>query len=206
MADPLLTTFYFVRHGQSVARARNIVQGVGLDIPLTEAGLRQAEAAAARLAGERFDRIFSSRAKRCRDTAAVIRRHHPDTPYEELGELNERSKGEAEGMDKDAFAVKYPEIIAAWSREEDPRVPGGESFADVETRAWPVIERLLETGAGSAQLVVGHGNVFRVVIGRMLGVPHGMRARIAQGYCAVSVCTYDHDRKRWSVECLNRLP
>jgi broad specificity phosphatase PhoE len=173
---------------------------------LTAEGKAQAERLAETLLGFRFASIRSSHALRAKETAAPIRARLPGVPYEEVPELVERSKGEAEGMSKIEFDRRYPEILAAWAREEDPRVPGGESYADVEARAWPVIERILETGTGETHLVVGHGNVFRVIVGRMLGMPYGQRSRIAQDYCAIDVCAYDHDRNRWSVECLNRLP
>jgi broad specificity phosphatase PhoE len=200
------TTIVLARHGRSQAADQGIVQGKGLAVPLSDEGQAQAERLAVALAHFNFDGIYSSPALRARETAAPIRVKFPEVRYEELPELSERSKGEAEGMKKDEFDARYPEILAAWSREEDPRVPGGENFADVEARAWPVILRILEDGAGGTRLIVGHGNVFRVLIGRMLGVPMGSRSRIAQGYCAINVCVFDHEKKRWSVECLNHVP
>ncbi|OGL72397.1 hypothetical protein A3F28_02100 [Candidatus Uhrbacteria bacterium RIFCSPHIGHO2_12_FULL_57_11] len=200
------TTLYLVRHGQSEARARNIVQGVGLDIPLTPEGVIQAARAAGVLAGYKFDKIFSSTAVRARDTAAIIRRRHPGVPYEEIAELNERSKGVTEGMTKDDFAAKYPEIIEQWNKEEDARPPGGENFEDVANRVVPTIERHVAGDAkGSSFLYVIHGNVIRAILGHILDVPHRLRPRIEQDYCAFNVARYDHERARWSVECVNRV-
>lgn len=200
------TTIVLARHGKSEAAAKGLVQGTGLAVPLTVEGRIQAERLADALAGFGFATIVSSPAVRARETAEAVRARFPGVPYAEISELVERSKGESEGMRKADFDSRYPEIVAAWAREEDPRVPGGESFEDVEARAWPVLDRLVREGAGKTHLVVGHGNVFRVLLGRMLGMPHGMRARIGQGYCGISICSYDHDRDRWSVESLNRLP
>lgn len=63
-----------VRHGQPawVRDGRNVV-----DPPLTELGLRQADAMAQRLAGESFDAVFVSPLQRARQTAAPL--------YERLG-------------------------------------------------------------------------------------------------------------------------
>ena len=107
-------------------------------------------------------------------------------------------------MTNEAFAKEYPGILDAWSREEDPQVAGGESFADVEARVMPVIEQHIQAHAGETLLYVGHGNVFRVMLGAMLDVPAGKRNRIAQDYCAISTAEYDHERKRWNIRSVNK--
>lgn len=206
MGNPLTTTLVFVRHGESEARARNIVQGVGLDIPLTPAGVAQAERAAEALSAFSFDKIFSSTALRARDTASIIRKKFPDALYAEFAELNERSKGITEGMNKDEFAIKYPEIIEQWNREEDVKPPGGENFEDVANRVVPIIERhVREDSRGATYLYVIHGNVIRAILGHILEMPHRYRPRIEQGYCAISVAKYRHESGRWAVDCVNRV-
>ncbi len=201
------TKLILVRHGRSEAAEKGIVQGVGLSIPLTAAGREQADRLAALLSEFKFDKIFSSTALRAKETAEPIRKFHPDAPFEELSELNERSKGEAEGLLKEEFNARYPKILEEWNREEDTRVPGGENFADVHDRVVPVIEKhVSEDKTGSTYLYVIHGNVIRAIIGHMLEIPHRFRPRLAQDYCAINVCIYDHERRRWTVECLNRAP
>lgn len=197
------TTFYFIRHAESSAKEKGIVQGAGLAVPLTEKGKWQTEALAARLRDEKFDAIFASQALRAIDTAKPLRALFPTVPYQECAELNERSKGEAEGMTKEAFKKKYPDIEAAWKREEDPRVPGGESFSDVEKRVIPLIERHTKEFAGKRLLYVFHGNTIRVILGALLGVPANLRHRIAQGYCAVSVAEHDAEENRWHIIKMN---
>jgi broad specificity phosphatase PhoE len=139
------------------------------------------------------------------DTAAEIRKFHPNTPYEELAILVERSKGEAEGMDRDAFRINYPATQDAWDRELDARPPGGENFEDVHSRVIPVIDRhVREHGPGATLLYVLHGNVNRVILGHMMNVPHRFQPRIVQGYCALNIAEYNHVTGRWAVECINR--
>src|SRR5580698_922213 len=156
-----MTTFILVRHAESAAKERNLVQGKGLDMPLTESGLKQARRLADVLKDEHIDRIFTSTAKRTIDTAAPLIAIRPNTPVEAIYEFHERSKGDAEGMDKKEFARVYADIEAAWAREEDPRPAGGESFADVEGRVMPVIQSHAQKYPGERLLYVGHGNVFR---------------------------------------------
>ncbi|MBM3272662.1 histidine phosphatase family protein [Candidatus Kaiserbacteria bacterium] len=198
------TRFLMIRHAQSVAKALDIVQGRGLDVPLSDKGKEQGEKLAS-VAGElQFDRMFSSTAVRARETARFIRRAHPAVPYEETAVLVERSKGDAEGMTNTAFDAAYPDILEAWSREEDPRPAGGESFADVEARIMPLVREHCEKYAGETILYVGHGNAFRVILGAMLGIPAHMRNRIAQDYCALSIAEYDSERDRWKVLRINQ--
>ena len=201
------TRLFIVRHAQSVAQERGIVQGRGLDVPLSEEGMRQAARAAECLKGEKFHAIYASNAIRSIETARAIRAFHPDVPYTELPELVERSKGIAEGLSRDEFRARWPDIQAEWDREEDARPPEGENFEDVHHRVLPVIERhVAEHGPDKTILYVIHGNVNRVLLGHMLGVPFRLQPRIDQGYCAINMAEYDHDRKRWQVTCVNRLP
>lgn len=198
------TRFLMIRHAQSVAKALDIVQGRGLDVPLSEKGFEQGEQLAAAAESLSFDRMFASTAVRAIETARFIRRAHPNASYEETPVLCERSKGDAEGMTNAAFDAAYPEVLEAWSREEDPRPAGGESFSDVEDRVMPLVREHCEQYAGQTILYVGHGNTFRVILGAMIGIPANMRNRIAQDYCALSVAEYDSERDRWKVIHVNK--
>ncbi len=137
------TKFIFIRHAQSTAKEDGIVQGEGLNVPLSRLGEEQILKIGEAFKGMTLDFIFSSQAVRAIKTAEAIRRYYPNIPYAEIPELNERSKGETEGMKKDEFKKTYPHIETAWEREEDPRPPDGESFADVEKRITPLIYKHL---------------------------------------------------------------
>lgn len=207
MASGLKTTLYLVRHAQSEAGARNIVQGRGLDVPLTPEGRAHAEQLGIVLKDVHFDKIYASTAVRARDTAAAVRRFHTDVPYQEIETLTERHQGDAEGLSRDELPVKYPDVINGWNNEEDVHFPNGENFAAVHERVVPVIEgHVAADTQGQTYLYVMHGNVNKVLLGHMLAVPHGLRPRLKQDYCAINICTFDHDRKRWAVESVNRQP
>lgn len=198
------TAFYFVRHAESIAKAKGVVQGTGLAVPLSDLGREQARQLAKALKREKFDAIFSSQAVRAIETAKPIRAIFPHLPYSEHAELNERSKGEAEGMTKEEFKETYADVEAAWAKEEDPRIPGGESFVDVEKRVMPFLEKHKIQFAGKKLLYVGHGNVFRVILGAMLGIPANLRHRVTADYCALSVAEWDEDSGRWKVITVNK--
>ena len=198
------TRFIFIRHAQSVAHERGIVQGAGVDMRLSERGEKQLSVLRDAVAALTFDRMFSSTAVRALETARAIHAAFPSVPYEASATLNERSKGEAEGISKEEFALRYSHIEEAWRREEDPCIPGGESFADVEARVMPLVQKHLNEYSGETLLYVGHGNVFRVILGSILSVPVAKRARMQKDYCAMSVIEYDHETNRWKLICMNR--
>mgnify|MGYP001574400716 CR=1 FL=1 len=199
------TKFFLVRHGKSEVGLRGIVQGRGLKIPLTAEGKKQAIKVAKELKDFSFDIIFTSQAVRAIDTAEIIKRFHKNVPFIKLAALNERSKGAAEGMKKEDFAKQYPGIIKQWKKEIDARIEGGENFEDVHNRVVPVIEKHLKRYKGKNLLYVIHGNVIRVIIGHILGVPFRFRPRLEQDYCAFNAITYNHDTKRWRAECVNKV-
>ncbi|MDO8618056.1 MAG: histidine phosphatase family protein [Candidatus Uhrbacteria bacterium] len=201
------TKLIFVRHGISEAKDKGIVQGQGLLIPMTPEGHKQAAILAETLKPLNFTAIFSSQAKRVMETAEAIRQYHHEIPYQELAEFNERSKGEAEGITQEEFRARYPDMMAAWAKEIDARPVGGENYEDVHDRVVPMIEQhVQEYDPGSTLLYVGHGNVFRVILGHMLDIPFRYRSRIVQDYCAINVVEYDHEKKRWRIVCINRPP
>lgn len=201
------TRIILARHGRSEAAEKGLVQGQGLDVPMTEEGKKQAEAMARFLADFSFNKIYASTALRAIETARFVRAFHKETPYEEIAELNERSKGASEGMTQAEFKQKYPDIEALWEQELDARPEGGENFEDVARRAIPLIERhLKEHSFGTTLLYVGHGNVFRSIIGHALNMEYRYRPRIQLNYCALTALVYNHIRNRWVVEYVNRVP
>lgn len=197
------TTLIFIRHAQSVAKELGVVQGEGQSLPLSKLGESQAGKLGELMKSGKFDRIFASNAVRATATAKEVKKFHPNVPYEEIADLHERSKGIAEGLKHDEFAQKYPEILKAWSKEEDPRFPDGESFSDVEKRVMPIITDHCSKCAGKTLLYVIHGNVIRVIIGFCVDIPINKRHRLEQDYCAMSKIEFDHEKKRWSVVSVN---
>lgn len=201
----MITKLYLARHGKTKASVKGIVQGRGLNIPLTREGKKQTEVLAKNLSNLSFNKIFTSAAIRSTATAETIRKYHQDVHLYKLAELNERSKGKTEGMLKKDFNKRYPDVVDKWSKEIDVRVADGESLKDVEKRIVPVIEKHIKEHAGQTLLYVIHGNVIRAILGYILGIPYGLRARIKQSYCAFNVVSYEHDRQRWEIELVNRV-
>lgn len=198
------TKIILIRHGQSEGNAQGIIQGDNFDTPLSDLGKKQAETLAKNLVNFRFDKIFTSTYLRAIQTAERIRNCHPSVPYEELKGLRERLRGAVEGVSQEEFRRRYPEVVEKWNAEIDVRPENGENFEDVHQRVIPIIENHVSNNPGATFLYVIHGNVIRVILGHALAMDFGKRARIKQDYCAINSLEYDHDRKRWEVEYINK--
>ena len=170
------TFFTVVRHGQTEWNAFSRMQGQK-DSPLTETGIRQAEATGQFLAGESiypdFDCIFSSDLGRAADTAkAISTALEMDIIFDE--QLREYNFGIFEGLTSEEINERYPEEIKAF-RSCDPsyRVPGGECKADCYGRHTSFLKEKARELSGSHILIVSHGgfldNLFRFIFDIPLG-------------------------------------
>lgn len=159
MEGMTLTTFALVRHGQTDWNAQRRLQG-STDIPLNDVGRGQARDAVAVLSGYRWDAIVSSPLGRAAETADLIAAGLGLGVARHVPELAERSFGPAEGMQAG------PELDAL-------RIPGGfrgaESEDEAAARGLAALEALAEEFRGGRILVVAHGTLLRVSLGRAVG-------------------------------------
>lgn len=154
-----------VRHGQSTWNDERRIQGQ-LDPPLSSLGREQARRVAARLAGRRFEAFYASDLARTRETAAEISAAIGREP-ELLPELREVMLGEWEGLRADEIEARYPREWEQWRAHPSWDIPpGGESAADFEARVHRVIDDILERHPHGETLVVTHGGVIQVTLGR----------------------------------------
>ena len=101
------THVYLVRHGETAWNRERRFQG-HQDVPLSPAGLFQAERLAQRLKSETFDAVYSSDLKRAVQTAEIVARELA-LPVVTLKGLRERSMGEWEGLTQEEVAARFPD-------------------------------------------------------------------------------------------------
>jgi probable phosphoglycerate mutase len=158
-----------VRHGETTWNREGRIQG-HLDSPLTERGLAQAQAAAARLARERIDALYSSDLGRAQETA----RHVAAATSLELrldGGLRERSFGILEGKTWEEIGRDHPDDARLLAEDPSHAMPGGESLVQFRERVTGALRRLArEVGAGTIA-VVTHGGVLGVLYREAMGIP-----------------------------------
>lgn len=165
----MTTTLCIVRHGETAWNAEHRVQGQ-LDVPLNSIGLAQAKAAAAVLAKEPFDVIYSSDLSRARQTAQPA--------AEQLGkevllerDLRERHYGIFERLTYAEVKVKFPEDYARFAaRDPEYAFRTGESLKDFAARSISVLTRIAEANEGRRILVFTHGGVLDHVYRHVSGV------------------------------------
>ncbi len=133
---------YLVRHGQTESNRKGLALGRA-DVPLNDAGRRQAERVAAALADEPLAAVYSSPLLRTMDTARAIAGLHALDVSVEDG-LVEMDIGEADGLSFAEVRERFPGLLEAWVSADGPvqPMPGGERLTDVQQRAWAAVQAL----------------------------------------------------------------
>lgn len=164
------TTTLLLRHGQTALSAERRFAGRG-DIPLTDLGLAQAGAAAARLAQRGgIDLVMSSPLQRARQTAQAVA-DAASVPMAVDDDLAETDFGSWEGMSFGEVMAGWPDEMAAWLADADAAPPGGESFAAVGLRVDAAMHRLLGAHQGKTVVVVSHVTPIKTLVCRALLAP-----------------------------------
>lgn len=147
------TILIIVRHGEAEFNIERRIHGK-LDSPLTQQGVRQAEKAAAALAGIPIDAIYSSPQQRVAATADILKNGRSClVTYDRR--LTEMDCGEWDGMTEERIRAEYPDDIRVW--ETHPHLhtmPGGESLADVRARLTAFLDEVIQQNCGRTVLVV----------------------------------------------------
>ena len=171
--------FVIVRHGNTFEAgepARRI--GARTDLPLTPAGVAQAEALGRHFAqqGWHFAQALVSPLRRTQATAAAILAHQPviaSRPYEWLREIDhgpDEDRPEAEVM-----ARIGAQALAAWDREGTPP-PGWIVDAPARLHAW---QAFLTTASQPTLLVTSNGAARFALLA--LGLAPGGALKLATG-------------------------
>jgi probable phosphoglycerate mutase len=191
------TRLVVVRHGETEWNLASRIQGHA-DSPLTASGEAQARAIAARLSGERFDRLVSSDLGRARRTAQAIAQR-TGNEIESDARFRERNYGVAEGLTYGEIGVHYPEVFSR-VRDTDPDyvVPGGESRRQLFERVRDAFESLARDAAGRSVAVVCHGGVLAALYRHVHAIPVGAAQAIPIPNASYNAVVFEGGR--WSVE------
>jgi broad specificity phosphatase PhoE len=160
------TRVLLLRHAET--SAPDLFHGAESDVGLGQRGYRQAEAVAQVLVPHRPGAVFCSAMRRALETAEAIARAAGLVVSVEP-ELHERKIGPLSGKTREEGLAAYAEAKRRWmAGEVDYTHEGGESYAQIQRRAVPVVRRLAERSAGGTIVVVAHGVVIRVVLTTLL--------------------------------------
>ncbi|WP_125702675.1 histidine phosphatase family protein [Lacticaseibacillus daqingensis] len=173
-----MTTFYFVRHGQTQINLAHRFNGGLVDSPLTPAGVSGAQTVGAALATTRFTQVLTSSMPRARRTAQLIMAANaaaPTPPITAVDGLREMRLGAWDGHTVEEVAD--PASIATYFEQPQqfdatiaPRIHA-EAYGQVAVRTQAVIAAAWAAHPAGQVLVVAHGLVFMVLMNALLGRP-----------------------------------
>ena len=142
-----------IRHGETIWNKERRVQGIS-DIDLNDVGLYQAQALSLSLKNHVIHSIYSSPLIRAHKTAQIINQYHNAPIYLESG-LMEMDQGDFEGLSFQELMFCEKDFLKKWlSDPASVKMPNGESFIELQTRAWKVIEGIIAKSDDA--LVVSH--------------------------------------------------
>ncbi len=208
-----MLTLVLTRHGLTDRSEPEQHLGQHIDISLSDAGRRQAEALGRRLAGVRFERRISSPLFRAQETAAILAR---GLSVETDPRLKEMDYGAWEGLTYGQIDERGRSTRREWELAPDRLAcPGGESGNDVGLRVRSFLEDLLAdqrawsarasfraataTGGGGEPdtgervvLVVAHSSTNRVLMCLALGTDlRDYRKRFVQAQANLTVLRWE---------------
>lgn len=165
-----MTTLLFIRHGETDWNRQGRFQGQ-IDVPLNGTGQAQAERLAARLAAERYDRLFCSDLLRARQTAAPLAARWGQ-PAVAVAGVREQGFGVLEGLDAATIAARHPGLWRLWQQQDaDFAAPGAESQRQFHARVLQAVHELAAQAAGLRVAVVTHGGVLDMLWRSAHGLP-----------------------------------
>lgn len=186
-----MKTLYIVRHGETDWNKMGKYQGI-TDIPLNENGLNQAKACANALKDVTFDRILSSDLSRALVTAETIRGDRT-TSIKVDKRLRELNFGDWEAMLFSDIEARWPGLIdEMYLRPHLVKVPNGESFKDLQDRAWAGLEEFLNFNDEEETLLIAcHGGTIRTLLCKLLDISISHCWNFSQGNTAINRIFYN---------------
>ncbi|HEX3426062.1 MAG TPA: histidine phosphatase family protein [Acidimicrobiales bacterium] len=181
---PGITTLLLIRHGkQHFPRKDNPSTVDWVDPPLSETGLRQAEAVGRALAGEQIDVVYSSPLVRALTTAREIARHHGLQP-QVVADLREielfRDVPEGTRLTDNIGLDELRQLQDRFITERRWDVyPFSESSEAFRARIVPAIETIVCNHPGQRVAVACHSGVTNGYVAHVLGLKEDMFFRAA---------------------------
>jgi probable phosphoglycerate mutase len=180
-----------IRHGATEYNDNHIMQG-SLDLPLSKNGILQAERLNEALAEKEFDIIYHSPLLRTYQTAKIVNKNH-NLKYIQIDCFREINIGEWEGEKfADVFTDKN-EIYKKWIRDANTKIPGGESYVDVQNRVREGIINILKSEYKNI-LIFGHAAVNRGILGNLLNIEPDLSRRFRLNNCGYATFLIYEDR------------
>ena len=147
---------FLLRHAKTVNNMKNIITGrIETEIlPDTNIVLD---------GNVSFEYIYCSTSKRCRDTIAMLPTHMYNGNINFAEELQERSVGFLEGMEREVAMELYPHLFYQNKLSVNAEIEGGETIRDVKNRIEEVVRDIIIRGTNMNVLVCSHNQTLKVI-------------------------------------------
>ncbi len=188
------TTIILVRHGQTPWNPLNKLRGRA-SVPLTDFGMRQAEATGAYIAQHwQPDAVYVSSLKRTLQTAEQITTAcQYSQPIEEHRGLLDIDFGVWTGVSPQEIRVQWPEEWLTWQHTpQNMRFPEGERLVEVSDRAYAAFTEIAGQHIGEIAFMISHTAINRLILMRILDIPLSHFWHLGQDTCAINVITCEN--------------
>ena len=178
-----------LRHGETDWNAQKRFQG-RQDIPLNDAGRRQAAAVSLRVRRWRPEAVWSSPQRRAMETAMIALQCGSDA-FSTDSNLCEVGFGVWEGALIAELEQNNDPLYQAWKRAPFTEMPeGAETAAEVMQRADRVLKTIAKSSAERC-LVVAHGGILRAIIAQAAGFSFESAWNLKFSNCSLSGLEYN---------------
>lgn len=188
---------FIIRHGETSWNVEGRFQGKQ-DTELTPYGVSQAELAAERLRGHRFDAVVSSPLARAKVTAEKIFAAADCSTFEIVNDFIEIDHGEWEGVLADEVRTRWADLFERWHTSPHTVVmpgDGGESLRGVQIRAVRSVLDLAKKYSGDV-LLATHDAVIKVLLCWCFAAPLSSFWRFQTANCSISIADIWPDETR----------
>jgi broad specificity phosphatase PhoE len=188
-----VTRLILVRHGHVAGIEPPRFRG-GMNLPLTERGLHEAQLTAVRIAKQWQPAIvYSSPKRRCIATAQPIAAAC-GVACQELDDISDLDYGAWQDKTHAQVREAYPALYRRWlTAPHLIKFPEGSSLAQLSARVTDALRLLLDTHADATVVVVGHDSGHRTLLLHALGLPLAAYWRITQDPCGLSEVLASND-------------
>lgn len=188
MSDMANTLVLLVRHGVTPTTGQ-VLPGRAAGLHLSDAGVRQAEALADRLADLPLAALYTSPLERTRETATPTAGRLGLTPIVEEG-LIECDFGDWTGRGLGELS-KLPEWDAVQRTPSSFTFPGGEGFTAMQARIVDALERIRARHPCEVVACFSHADPIKAALAHALGTPLDAFQRLWVNPASVSAIAFD---------------
>ncbi|MEM9809630.1 MAG: histidine phosphatase family protein [Pseudomonadota bacterium] len=183
---------YLMRHGHVNYFEANVEDFS--QVPLTEEGQGQAALAGAALSSVSFDAVFHSGLPRTRETLSLVLEKNTQAPKNDpvaIGGFEELRGGKVVVPSPVELAARLAFSFDAAAEEGASFLPGGELFAEAETRIVKALKTLIHEHPWKTAILVAHEGVNRILLAHLTGGGLGALGHFEQDLCGINVLDFD---------------